>query len=297
MAAEHGLDFATALLYDRLRRSEQHGPFIRRIAQLLERPPEPPAKMDALLAVVPGAFYQEMPRSGADGSLLRSLAAELGCRTALVPTKSSGPVAENGRILLAWLAERAGERIVLASLSKGAADVKAALAEPGAETAFRPVVAWLSLSGFPMGTPAANWARRFSLPGLALRAMLWWKGLDFAVAKQIEWGPGKVLDFPLRLPPHVRLVNVVGFPLGRHWTSKVLRGLSRRLAPLGPNDGLILLADSCALPGVVCPVWGADHNLRPAWNVRRLVAALAHDLAERAGLWASAERGPCPTTC
>ena len=39
------------------------------------------------------------------------------------------------------------ERILLASISKGAGDIKAALAEPGAAAAFRPVAAWLNLSG------------------------------------------------------------------------------------------------------------------------------------------------------
>jgi hypothetical protein len=255
--------------------------------------------MDVLLAVAPGAFYRELPRTGADGSLLRQHAADFGCQTALIPTNSTGTAAENGRIIRDWLAEHAGERILLASLSKGAADIKAALAHPDAASAFRPVVAWLNLSGLANGSPLANWLRRPSLPGAFFRALFWWKGLDFALLRQIEWGSGKILDFPLTLPPHIRLVSVAGFPLRRHWTSEVLRGFHGRIAALGPNDGLLLLADVCALPGMVYPVWGADHNLRPAWNIRRLVAALAYDLAECAGLWAVSpvESTSCRTTC
>jgi hypothetical protein len=284
LAHEQGMDFATALLYDRLRRSEQHGPFIRRVDELLSQPPEP-ASLDALLAVAPGAYYQELPGTGADGRLLRQRVAAHGCRTAVIPTRSMGTVAENGRIILDWLAEHAHEKILLASLSKGAADIKAALAQPGADTAFRPVVAWLNLSGMASGTPVANWMLRGPLTRLFFRALCWWKGLDFQVTRQLQWGPGSALDFPLVLPAHVLLINVVGFPLQEHFTSKVLRGFHRRIAHLGPNDGLILLADVCALPGLVYPVWGADHNLRPAWDIRRLVAALAHYLAETLGLW------------
>jgi hypothetical protein len=80
------------------------------------------------------------------------------------------------------------------------------------------------------------------------------------------------------------MITLVGFPLRQHLTSNVLRRACRRIAPLGPSDGLVLLADACALPGLVYPVWGADHNLRPAWDIRRLVTALAHYLAGTLGL-------------
>jgi hypothetical protein len=298
VAAEQGMDFATALLYDRLRSSELHGPFIRRIDDLLTHGlPEAP-KMDALLAVVPGAYYQELPATGADGRLLRQRVAAYGCRTAVIPTRSMGTAAENGRLICDWLAERPHEKILLASLSKGAADVKSALAEPGAAAAFRPVRAWLNLSGMPSGTPLANWLLGRLLPRLCLRALCWWKGLDVSVTRQLKWGTGTALDFPLVLPPNVLLINVVGFPLQEHFTSAILRGFHGRIASLGPNDGLILLPDACALPGLVYPVWGADHNLRPAWDVRRLIAALAWYLAETLDLWARpAEEVGCPTKC
>src|SRR5205085_12400063 len=98
VGAEHGLDFATALLYERLRCSERHGPFIRRIDELMARPPRDAGNMDVLLAVAPGAFYREWPGRGADGRLLRQRVAAYGCRTAVIPTLSTGPAAANGRI-------------------------------------------------------------------------------------------------------------------------------------------------------------------------------------------------------
>ncbi|OAI52182.1 hypothetical protein AYO44_16710 [Planctomycetaceae bacterium SCGC AG-212-F19] len=287
VAAERGADFATALLYDRLRRSEPHGPFIRRVDELLSQPPVEPGPINAMVAVAPGLFYRELPRSGADGWLLRQRVAAHGCRTAVLPTHSQGTVAENGKRICAWLSKHPHEMILLASLSKGAADIKAALAQPEANEAFRPVAAWLNLSGMPDGTPLVNWLFQRKLMTLVCQAMYWWKGLDFAVNRQLAWGPDAVLDFALELPAHVRMINVVGFPLRRHFTSSRLRRCHRRIAPLGPNDGFVLLADACALPGLVYPVWGADHNLRPAWDIRRLVAALAYYLAETLNLWAS----------
>lgn len=298
VAAARGVDFATALLYQRLLQSERHGPFIRRVDGLLSQPSQHPGSINALLAVAPGAFYRELRGTGADGWLLRQRVAAYGCRTAVIPTHSGGSAVANGRIIRDWLAERPHEKILLASLSKGAADIKAALAEPHAATAFRPVAAWLNLSGITEGSPLATRILQSQWATLLYKTLCWWKGIDFAVTRQIAWGPGSVLDFPLVLPPHVLLVNVVGFPLRRHFTSAVLRRFHRQIAPLGPNDGLILLADACALPGVVYPVWGADHNLRPSWDVRRLVAALAFYLAETLSLWVRpAENKPCPTEC
>jgi hypothetical protein len=291
VAAQRGMDFATALLYQRLRRSDQHGPFIRRVDELMSQPPAD-RPIDVLVAVAPGVFYRELPRTGADGWLLRQRVAAHGCRTALIPTNSKGAVRENGRLICNWLAKHPHEKILLASLSKGAADVKAALTEPDAPAAFRPVVAWLNLSGMPDGSPLANWLFRRKLATLFYKAGFWWKGLDFSVMKQLAWGPGSVLDFPLVVPPQVQVINVVGFPLQRHFTTTVLRRFHWRIASLGPNDGFVLLADVCALPGLVYPVWGADHNLRPAWDMRRLVAALANYLAETLNLWASGAENP-----
>src|SRR4051812_28465941 len=60
LPAERGPASPTALLSDRLRRSREHGPFIQRIDELLTNPPAFSGKMDVLLAVAPGAYYQEL---------------------------------------------------------------------------------------------------------------------------------------------------------------------------------------------------------------------------------------------
>ncbi|HEV3458903.1 MAG TPA: hypothetical protein VHG32_20320, partial [Thermoanaerobaculia bacterium] len=84
----------------------------------------------------------------------------------------------------------------------------------------------------------------------------------------------------LRLPAHLTLVNVVGFPLREHFEHAFSRRCHRRLAPLGPNDGSLVLADVCALPGLLYPVWGADHYLQPKTDVRRLIGAILQYLDE-----------------
>jgi hypothetical protein len=282
VARREGVDFATCLLYQWLRRSPAHGPFIRRL-EALPATVSPGCRLDATVAVVPGAFYKEFPRSGADGRQVRAEAARLGCRTELIPLPGFRPLRQSARAICDWLSGRPeGERLILVSLSKAGGEVKLALTEPGAEWAFRNVVAWVNLCGLVRGTPLANWVLGGRLRSLWFRLLLWLYGYDFAGVRDLARGPGTPLDVELRLPPHLRLISVVGFPLESHLSNRLVRRNYRRLRPLGPNDGGVLLADVCALPGLVYPLWGADHYLRPAgYDNRGLVVRLLHYLREK----------------
>jgi hypothetical protein len=275
-----GIDRATALLYDSVLDSPIHGPFIRRIAEISRRPAPAAWTSDALLAIVPAAFYRENPGSGADGRLLRDEADRLGCPVEVVPIASTGSVRQNAAIIRGWLAERVGRRILLASLSKGGADVKMALAEAGAESLFGNVAAWLNLCGTLGGTPLAAWL--LSREGSALLTRFYYRlrGQSLGFIGDLRYRCGGPLDGELRLPAHLTLVNVVGFPLREHFEHAFSRRCHRRLAPLGPNDGSLVLADVCALPGLLYPVWGADHYLQPKTDVRRLIGAILQYLDE-----------------
>jgi len=106
---------------------------------------------------------------------------------------------------------------------------------------------------------------------------------------------GGPLDFPLLLPAHLRVVHIVGFPLACHLTSRLARRSYRRLAPLGPNDGGgILLGDVTRLPGLIYPVWGADHYMRPAWDVCSLIGRIVQRMVEGT-LLPTASAGSCNT--
>ncbi len=127
----------------------------------------------------------------------------------------------------------------------------------------RAVVAWASLSGIVHGTPLVGWLRRRPLRSLLIRTLFRLRGYSFAALRELDRTPDEP-PAPLRLAAHVQAVHVTGFPLRHHVSSARLRRGHRRLAPLGPNDGVALLGDLCRLPGAVCPVWGYDHYLRLA---------------------------------
>lgn len=294
VAAAEGTDFATALLYDRILRSPEHGPFIRQL-DCPVADDDCPVPSNLLLAIAPGAFYVDFPHTGADGQLLRQEAGRMGIRSELIPFRSFGHLEENARILTDWLGQRpADETIILVSLSKGGSDVKTALTAPSAARAFRNVAVWISLSGLLGGTPLANWVLRNRLRTFWFRLLLWWRRYDFCVVRELAYGPHTPLASDLRLPPHLRAIHVVGFPLERHLTNRLARRCYRRVAALGPNDGAgIVLADFARLPGAAYPVWGADHYLRPAGSdmqslARRLLRAARDILATATPLTAAA---------
>jgi hypothetical protein len=282
---EEGLDFATAVLYDRIVRTPPHSEFIKQLATQespgLQSVAEVVRLQLPMVVVVPGAFYRDDARSGGDGRFVMEAAGRLGCRTERIPLSSFGPLKENADIIRSWLRQRREPRIVMVSLSKGGAEMKLALAAPDAPEVFHNVSAWISLSGLCEGSPLANWlaGQHWRLP--LIRFFFWYHGYHCSALRQLERGPGGLLNFELRPPRHLQIVHVVGFPMTRHLSSPLAGRGHRRIGPLGPNDGgPILLADLRRLPGLIYPVWGADHYLRPARDTGSLVSRLLNYVTE-----------------
>lgn len=266
IAARKGNDFATALLHDRLVRSPEHGPFIQRVDASAEvgRPPS-----GALLAIVPGACYREFPQTGADGRRLQEDAHRHGWPVEMVPVASFGSLADNARMIRDWLHGRPKKKIVLVSLSKGGADVRTALAQPDAAETFRNVAAWINLSGIVFGTELANWFLQRRFWRMMVRFLCWRHGYAMSTLEELVRRPGGPLDGDVVLPPGLRAVHMIGFPMQRHLRSQRARRGHRRVAALGPGDGGgIMLGDVGRLPGWIYPVLGADHYLEPDWDIR-----------------------------
>jgi len=260
LADGRGMDFATTVLYQAVRRSERHGPTIA----ALEGASVDNQRLDADIVIVPGAFYREKTHTGADGHLVRKTATELGYRVEVVPLRSFGSVHGNAQILAEWLLQHGERPVVLVSHSKGSTEVRHALARTDAATVFRSVVGWVDLSGLFYGTPLVSWLRSQRVRWWLTRLLFWFKGYTFSALDEIDRCACPPWPGALECAPHLRVLHVVGFPLQRHLTAPLMQRGHRRLSPFGPNDGTIVLADVLALPGVVYPVWGADHYLRPS---------------------------------
>jgi hypothetical protein len=266
-----GIDLATALLYDRVLRQPANRELFERICSgNIRRLKDPP-----LVGIVPGAFYLEHKNTGADGQEIAKHLESIGCRVEIIPVKSFGPLVENGAIILHWLNSHHDKQIALVSLSKGSADIKIALAQPRSPELFRSVSAWISVSGLPQGTPLAAWLRRQKLRRFGVTLLLWIRRHRYSVVEELADEPGCPLATWPALPPHLRIVHIVGFPLRRHLRHRWAPRGYERLEVLGPNDGGgFLLAEVARLPGFIFPVWGADHYLKPAWDTASLLRSV-----------------------
>lgn len=271
ISVAEGIDFATTLLYQRLLQSPEHGPFIQQLESIsgldVGR-----SHLNADIVIVPGAFYGEYPNTGADGRALRDVASEFGCTCEMIPLPSFGRLLPNARTICDWLANRLSKPVVLVSLSKGGADVKIALAQRDADHAFRNVRVWINMCGLVNGTPLVSWIAASRIRTMWYRFLLGLRGYDFQVVRELTSEPGGPLDCELEIPGHIQAIHAIGFPLKQHLTDPLARRCFCRLKPLGPNDGSVVLADVCRLPGIVYPVWGADHYLRPASGDVRILA-------------------------
>ncbi len=264
IAAALGLDFATAVLYDRLIKSDSAARPVLTPATSGNNDAELPREnAPSLIAVVPGAFYVESPQSGADGREIIEDAKRLGIPTAVIPTGSFGALDDNGRIIREWLLKHAPAGTALVSLSKGGADVKWALNHADAAASFRNVGTWINISGITEGTPLVSWLLGRSYRSLLVRPLFLWRNYDFGVLHQLDYGPQSPLCCPWNIPDWLSVIHVLGFPLRKHLTNGLARRGHRRLAGYGPNDGAgIVLYDAACRPGAIYPVWGVDHYLR-----------------------------------
>jgi hypothetical protein len=292
-----GSDFATAWLYHKVHASPKHAEFIREVDAYWQagcsQPPRTSIDPDVKVAIVPGGFYREYPRTGADGRLVQKGAGECGLQCELIETHSFGPVQDNAELICKWLKRQPSGPLVLVSLCKGSADLKLAMESSDAAEAFRDVRAWINLSGIVHGTPLVRWVLSSRLRRLWYCMLLKVQRHDFSVVQQLDHFPAALLASPLRLPAQILPVHVVGFPLAHHMTTRLAGRCYRRILHLGPNDGGgVLLSDILRLPGYIYPLWGADHYLRPPGrDMPMLVRALLHVLAD---LGATASQ--CPTT-
>jgi len=274
LSDKSGVDFATALLYDRFQKSTSHGDFIRQIDSV-RREAAPPTKLaDTKVVIVPGALYVERPDLGGDGRLVREVAERFGYQTELIALKSFGAVTTNARLICEWMQRQSPQRVILVSLSKGGADLKLALELSGRADCFRSVVAWVNVCGPLNGTRMANWILDSRLRSWAFRAKCRWQKRDFGLVEELRCARDAPLANAVQLPATLRMLSMVGFPLRLHMTTRHSRFCHRRLATWGPNDGTISLGDLIEWPGMIYPVWGADHYLRPEGRARELISAL-----------------------
>lgn len=281
IASREGIDFATTLLYHCLRRSSVHGPGIVALDNGLEvsQRGSRGAEWRPFVAIVPGGCHEESADSRAALQMVHAEVSRQGLPTEILPVRSFGLLPEQAGIIADWLEARREPELILVSLSKGSAEVKLALKYH--PEAFRAVSAWVNISGLLYGSEWVRWLLDRTTSRWSARLWCWYWRYPFAALEQLRRGPGTLLDFELSTPEHLQTIHIVGLPLKDRLTHLYTRRSFFRLTPLGPNDGMgIMAGDVVRYPGLVYPVWGADHFLRSrGLNVQEFVRRVLEHLA------------------
>jgi hypothetical protein len=269
------LDHATRALYSRVRAAPQN----RALWEALEgcREARRAFARDLRIVLVPGILYRDFPRTGADGTVVREIAAQLGIPFDTVPVDGTEGLERAADLIIArLLAVPEENRVLLFSLSKGSAEVRHALGRHQGRVAFRRVHAWISVSGLPFGTPTAEMVLRRPLARAWLSAWFWLRHWRLERVRELLFHrPGASLE----IPPHLQFVQIAAFPLHSQLRDRRSRRFQRRLAAFGPNDGFAVLGELAALPGSLYPVWGADHYLRGGPDVSVALSRLIEYLS------------------
>jgi hypothetical protein len=276
-------DFATihfvARLYDMPANRRAQDTFHAFLSQLTTVPttpaaPFPEASTSYLFAFVPGYAYKKDPTTGADFARQRHVMMQAGFHTLLIETDELGSVEQNAAIIADVLLRLREQpyKVILVSASKGGPEVALALGERLPAATLGHVRAWISVGGLLRGSPYADRWLQWPKCWLA-RLVFVVQGLQPSVIRNLSTAVRSAAFARLSFPTHILTLQYVGVPLSGH-ISPSTRGRYSALQPVGPNDGLTLLADELVPGGMAVTDVGLDHYYRdPIIDLKTLALA------------------------
>ena len=207
----------------------------------------------------PAWFYRSHPANGSDFARQRRLLDRVGIAHRLIEVAESGSVEDNAATIADAVREagRRQETVVLISVSKSGPEVALALSRLLTPQEAAPVAGWLNAAGALHGTPLADAVLRPPASWMA-RLYFWAARWDLAGLTSMATGPSRRRLEGARLPDSVAVINLVAVPVSGSIGPKVVAGY-KMLRDDGPNDGVVLLADTVWPGGANIVALGADH--------------------------------------
>src|SRR5262249_28830156 len=232
----------------------QEGP--DRSAAALRRP----GAFPYTVVFAPSWLYKSHPETGSDFASQRRLLDKLGIRNRMAESGESDSVEDNAAAIIRTVRETGcdGGPLVLVSDSKSGAEAVKALAGLTPEEAAC-VVAWINIAGALRGTPLADSGLRIPVKWIA-RGIFWLSGWSWDGVESLETTHSRQRLETLRLAETITVLNIVAVPVSGSVGYQVLWGY-HVLTPHGPNDGVVLLADTVWPGGINIVGLGADHLL------------------------------------
>ncbi len=236
-----------------------------------------------LLAFVPGYAYRRDPWTGADFARPRHVMAAHGFSTVLIETDELGTVEENAAIVAREITRlgKHHDKVIVVSTSKGGPEVVLALGTLGPADTLGHVRAWISVGGLLRGSPYADRWVGWPQSWLARLAFAF-EGLRPDAIDNLSTAVRRPAFDRVKLPEHILTLQYVGVPLSGH-IGDAVASRYEALRPLGPNDGLTLLADELIPGGIVVTDVGLDHFYRDAAIDLKALALVCVVLAELVG--------------
>jgi hypothetical protein len=268
------LSFAQAIRAERMNsllqaafeRFTQDGP--ERAEEVLRRP----GAFPYTVLLVPSWMYRSAPLNGADFARQRRILERLGLPHRTIATAESGDVEDNAVTIAADVREacRRGEAVLLVSASKSGAEVALALARVLTPSEAACVAGWLNIAGALGGSPLADAALR-PPASLVVRLAFWLMGWDWQGMVSMATEPRRSRLYKAAMPETVAVLNLVAVPVSGSVGRQVFFGY-QMLRSHGPNDGVVLLADTVWPGAPTLAILGTDHLFGALQND-------AHDLA------------------
>lgn len=277
IALDRGIDFATSVLYDRVRRSQRHQPLIR----WMESSEACSVSGEALpqVLIVPALYDPNQLDDAPSGRFIIELAATVGLQAHWLELPPSRTISHASQKVAESVAALSGP-VIIVSLSRSSADVKHALAALSLDDRRQRVAGWLSVTGVLKGTPLINELLDGPVSSSLMRGSLRRNGIPETVFEDLVRGPGSLCWAPLAVEAELPIVHLAAFPRRRHLEAMARSKHERRwlwlvrrfkLDRYGPHEGAALLGDLLNEPGEIMPVWGVPHWLCPEWNLDRLI--------------------------
>lgn len=278
------LAFARAVSADARSREVQAAfeHFLRNGATRSEEVLKMPGAFPYTVLFAPAWLYLSHPETGSDFADQRRVLDQLGIANRLIATGESASVEGNAEVIAAAVRATGpeGAGLILVSVSKSGAEVALALSRLLAPEEAASVVAWVNVAGALRGSPLADSALRPPASWIT-RFVFWFSGWDWAGMTSMATERSRQRLEGARLPASIAVVNVVAVPVSGTVSLTVRPGYEI-LKRYGPNDGVVLLADTVWPGGVNVISLGSDHLFTPRRDDVHTVALLqAVDVALR----------------
>jgi hypothetical protein len=255
------LAFAQEIGTDELSRATQAAfdGFLEDAPAVSEQSLRRPGAFPYAVLFAPSWLHRSHRDKGGDFARQRGLLDRLGIANTLVDTPESGTVEDNAAMIAAAIREvdDANGSLILVSASKSSAEVALALSRLLSPEETARVAGWVNVAGALRGTPLADVA--LSPPtSWFLRLVFWVQGWDWGGLVSMATEPSRRRLEDAKLPSSVAVVNLVPVPVSGSVSSQVAP-FYKVLLDHGPNDGVVLLADTVWPHGANIVVLGADH--------------------------------------